>query len=100
MNVGFDNWEPSIKHDGQEIEKSFDKFREEVTILAGYYYSVHSIYGTVTLKARSISFANMEEYEFERLYNATINVILKQVYNSQLSREALDNIVNQVMSFT
>ena len=99
MNVGFDNWEPPPYHD-QDVEKNFDNFREEDTKLAGYSYAVFNLDGTFRLKARSISFANMEEYEFERLYNATINVILKQVYNSQLSREALDNIVNQVMSFT
>ena len=99
MNIAFDNWE-TPPYQGRDVEKNFENFREKVTILAGYSYTVWNLDGTFQEKAKSISFANMEEEEFTKLYNATINVILKQVYNSKLEREELDNIVNQVMSFT
>jgi len=55
---------------------------------------------SVRVEADSISFANMTEEIFAELYNQSINVLLKRVYKSELSKEELDNTVNQYLSFT
>jgi len=92
LNVGFDNCDvPGM---------IFDRFRKDVTILAGYHHTVVRLDKSVRVEADSISFAKMEEDDFEKLYNQTINVLLKHVYNLEMSKEELDNIVNQYMSFT
>lgn len=92
LNVGFDNC------DVEGI--TFERFRKDVTILAGYYHTVVRLDKSVRVEADSISFASMEESDFEKLYNQVINVLLKHVYNSEMSKEELDNIVNQYLSFT
>ena len=101
LNVGFDNWNPGrITSEHGKPEKNFDRFRKDVTILAGFYHIVIRLDGSVRVEADSISFANMEEEEFEELFNKTINVLLKHVYDSNMTEEALNNVVNAYLSFT
>lgn len=100
LNVGFENWNPGEVDSRYGVpEKNFDRFRRDVTILAGFYHTVVRLNGEVRIEAKSISFANMEEDEFEKLYNQTINVLLKHVYGEGMRREELDNIVNTYLSF-
>ena len=51
------------------------------------------------LKARSISFANMEQPEFEELYSAVADVLLEHVLSNYANRAQLDEVVNKVMGF-
>lgn len=99
LNFAFSHIEyGDIEYEGVKVEPNFDRFREDLTIMAGYYKPVFSLSGEVTPRAKSISFANMQQDEFERLYNASINVILKHVLK-HYDREALDGAVNQLMSY-
>jgi hypothetical protein len=101
LNVGFENWNPQALDTKHGVpEKNFEQFREDTIILAGYYYVTVRMDGSTRVRAKSISFANMEEEEFEKLYSATINVFLKHIYDNTMTREKIDYIVNQVMSFT
>lgn len=100
LNVAFDNWEPGEINSKYGVpEKNFERFREDTTILAGYYHVVIRLDGSTRIVADSISFANMEEETFTKLYSATIDVLLKHVYKSKLSEAELQNIVDQYMSF-
>ena len=100
LKVGFDNWVPAKIDSKYGVpEKNFERFRADIIILCGYYEVVVRLNGDVRIEARSVSFAKMEEEEFTELYNKTINVLLKHVYNSNMTAEALDNIVNACMSF-
>ena len=80
-------------------EKNFERFRADVIILCGYYDNVVRLDGSVRIEPRSVSFANMTEETFSELYNKTINVLLKHVYDSNMTAEALDNVVDAYMSF-
>lgn len=102
LRVGFDAWEPDrvrYSYKGREIAKNFDKFREDITILAGYYDQVFNIKGEMSLKAKSISFSNMEEGEFARLYDAVADVLLAQVCTRYRDREELDQVVDRIVGF-
>lgn len=83
VGVGFDAWEPPVAQEGpfaglQPI-KSFDRFRKDLTIQAGYYEVFGTISGEARVEARSISFERMSQDEFERLYSATIDALLRLV---------------------
>jgi len=100
LNLGFDAWEPAQKeYRGKAVEKNFDQFRNDVTILAGYYDMTYTLKGDVRLTAKSISFAKMSQDEFEALYNAVINVILSRIL-TRYTKDDLDNVINQVLSFS
>ena len=60
--------------------KSFDTFRNEITIMAGHFEVVASL-GSNSVKKipKSISFGSMSEEEFERFYSDSINAILKAI---------------------
>src|SRR5690348_515816 len=67
LRVGFAN---------QERYTTLEAFREECLILAGWYTTHVHASGSASLHAKSISFESMDELEFERLYQAVIDVIL------------------------
>ena len=102
LNVGFDAWEPPRKHKthkGMPIVKNFEAFREEVTIIAGFYEQTFDLNGRMKLVAKSISFAKMDEVEFEQFYGAVADVILSRVLTSYLGRRELDEVVERVVNF-
>lgn len=67
LNVAFDNWEAPEMVDphtrqhypARKPEKNFERFRKDVTILAGYYHNVVRLDGTVRPTADSVSFGSM-----------------------------------------
>lgn len=102
LGLGFDSWEPDRKrksYKGKAIAKNFEQFREDVTILAGYYEQTFDIKGRMKLKAQSISFANMDDVEFERVYSAVVDVLLREVCKNYKGRDEIDRVVNQMMGF-
>jgi len=99
LAIGFDVWEPPvIEYKGLPSQKNFDRFRKDVTCSAGYYDVVTNLKGEVRLEAKSISFAKMSEEEFEKLYSATVNVLLQKVLKSY-TKDDLERIVSQLISF-
>jgi Protein of unknown function (DUF1367) len=101
LNVGFEHWEPSRKHrthKGKPITKNFERFREDITILAGFYEQTIDLKGRMKLTATSIAFANMTEDEFEGLYNAVAQVLLTQVLTNY-QRNDLDRVVEELIRF-
>ncbi|MGR3303782.1 MAG: DUF1367 family protein [Candidatus Scalindua sp.] len=91
LNLGFDAWEP----DG---EKSFERFRKDIVILTGHYSLVTNIKGESRAEAKSISFGNMSEDEFEEVYSITIDVLIKHVMKNY-TRDDVDSVVNELLGF-
>lgn len=103
MKVGFDHWEPErgrkrLTYKGVPIEKDFDAFRRDITIMAGFFTATYDLEGRVKLEAKSISFAKMEQDTFERLYEAVVRVLLEQVLTNY-HRDDLDRAVAQIERF-
>lgn len=98
-NLAFDAWEPAAKeYKGIPIAKNFDQFREDITILAGFYETRIRLNGEVRFIAKSWSFASMADDEKEKLYSEIINVVLTRILTNY-TREDLDNVVEQVLRF-
>jgi len=100
LNVGYDNWEPGAIDSKYGIpQKNFNRFRADVTILAGFYDITIRLDGSARVEPKSISFASMDEDEFAQLYSATIDVLLKYVYDRNMDAESLDKLVNEYLNF-
>ena len=102
ITVGFGLWQDSgarAEYKGQEILPNLEKYRKDTTIMAGFYHPVLNVRGEMRLEADSISFANMTEETFEKLYSATIDAILKQAHNSKLDEQTLRNWAESIMEF-
>lgn len=100
MQVGFDAWDPGLEatHKGEPVAKHFERFRKDVTIMAGFYEPTFALDGTLELEAKSIAFANMDDAEFERVYSAVADVLLAKVLRNY-TREDLDAQVERVLRF-
>jgi hypothetical protein len=93
----------TIEFRGQKVLPEFERFRKDVTIMAGFYYPVVNLKGEVRIEAESLKWASMSEERFDKLYDATIAVLLAKVFNGKVCREwseaELRSVVEQIESF-
>lgn len=100
LNLAFDAWEPAVtEFKGEPIKKNFDRFRNDITVLAGYYEATVNMRGEVRMVAKSISFGNMDQSEFDSLYSSCIDVILQRILTNY-TRDDLDEVIERVLRFT
>lgn len=90
VNYAFENWD-TPEGDG---EKNIDRFRDELVIMAGFYTKVWTIDGELRLIPKSVSFASMEQAEFDALYSKTLDVLLAKILPSHT-----ENDINQLLGF-
>lgn len=86
------------EHKGLQVLPSFDEFRKDVTILAGYYEATYKYDGSVRLRARSLAWAGMNEEEFAKLYSATIDAILQKILPG-MDRDDLEQAVEMTLAY-
>jgi len=103
FKLAFDVWEPMtpLEYKGLPVAKDFERFRKDITILAGFYKSVYNVRGEVRLEAESLSFAAMGEERFEAVYRAVLTVVWNRVLRSAgyASPEDVEDVVNELMRF-
>lgn len=74
--------------------KQFEVFRNNLTVMAGFYEEFHTIAGDVRIEAKSLAYDKMEPEEFEQCYNAQINAAMRNLFRPEDT-----HIYNQLMSF-
>ena len=100
LDVAFDAWEPpEQEYKGMRVQKNRERFRKDLVIAAGFYDVVANIKGEVRAEAKSISFANMDDIEFEKVYSKIVDVVLQTIL-TRYTREDLDRVIEQVLGFT
>lgn len=101
LNIGYEYWNPpEADWRGFKAVKNFDVFREQVTILAGFREVTYNLDGSVKVKAKSISFASMDDLEFEEVYSKVLDVIWNKIMSTVFDdKRAFENAVNQLMNF-
>jgi len=103
LRLAFDMWEPvgDREINGIPVRKDFERFREDITILAGYYDASYGLDGTVKLRAKSISFANCDQDEFESVYNAVLDVVWDKILKQAKfeSKEEVERVVCQLLEY-
>jgi len=83
LRMGFQN---------QDKIKTEKEYRFLMTLKAGYFTIILTDKGKVFMP-ESISFASMDEIEFEKLYNATINVLCVELNTS------VESIMQELVNF-
>lgn len=102
FQLAFDAWDaPALEYRGQQVAKNFDRFRRDLTILAGHYEAVTNLRGEVRLEAKSLSFANMDEDEFAEVYRGILNVVWERVLRDRgyASAGEVDRVVDELLRF-
>lgn len=99
LNLAFDHWEPTeATYKGQVVGKNFDQFRNDITVLAGHYEMAVNLRGETRLTAKSISFANMGQDEFDSLYSSVVSVVLARILTNY-TQDQLDAVMDQLLGF-
>ena len=105
LRFGFDYWEPSeqaepVMFRGHVVEKDFERFRGDITILCGFYRPVWNAKGEMRIEPLSIAFDEMEPEDFARLYSTAIGVLMRQVMSSKgFTEETLRRAVDELSRF-
>lgn len=103
FKLAFDSWEPETpqSYKGEAVSKDFDRFRKDMTILAGFYRAVYNARGEVRLEAESLSFANMDEGRFEKVFRAVLTVVWNRVLrNFGYETEGdVERVIEELMRF-
>jgi hypothetical protein len=99
FNLAFEAWEPDTKeYNGEKVSKNFDQFRNDITVLAGFYEASVNFKNEVRLTAKSLNFSAMEQDEREKLYSAVLDVVLQRVL-TRYTKDDLENVINQLLGF-
>lgn len=101
LNLAFEYWEPGIVSSKYGIPiKSFEQFRHDLIILAGYYHTEIRLNGSVRVVPDSISFSNMEQDTFEKLYQNVLTVIMDKIpVLDKMTEDEINDLVNKVIAF-
>lgn len=80
--------------------KSFEAYREWVTIQAGYYTEHVYPDGSRNRRAKSISFAKMDDLEFQQFYKSTLNVLWNWILFRKFSSPSeVENVAAQLLEY-
>jgi hypothetical protein len=104
FKLAFDAWEPEgeeNEYKGQPIAKDFDRFRKDITILAGFFHPVFNVRGETRLEAESLSFGSMSESRFGEVFKAVLNVVWERVLKRQVYQDEahVERIIEELLRF-
>lgn len=102
VTVGFEMWQElgvRAEFKGEEVRPNIERFRKDVTILAGHFHPVVNLRGELRLEADSIAFDGMAEETFEALYNETLAVLVHKVMRGKVTEEKLREMAEQIEAF-
>ena len=68
--------------------------RKQLALATGHYDEIIDLDGVINKQAKSISFKNMQQDEFEQLYSATIDAILKYILPHISQRDFEKHLLN------
>lgn len=99
LDIAYDAWEPTEPtYLGKIVAKNKEQFREDITILAGFFKTNIRLNGEIRLTAKSWAFESMDDIEKDKLYNSIINVVLSRIL-TKYTRADLDAVVESVLRF-
>jgi hypothetical protein len=79
-----------LVYQNQEAYSNKDDLREDLTIDAGFYRTTTNLAGDTIKKAQSISFAQMDEIQFNEFYNRFIDSVVRWLKIDK--QDLIDNI--------
>ena len=90
----FAHWNGGLVHEFCSEKEQFERFRKDLTILAGFYFTTVRLDGSTRVEAKSLSFSSMDEEEFQECASALINAAMRHIFTW-----SNDSIDNQLRSF-
>lgn len=86
----------NLVYENQERYQTFEAFRHEVVMRAGFFEEHVHLTGRVSYVAKSLAYDKMDDLEFSELYDKCC-VVLLQHFMPETSREELEQAVLEYM---
>lgn len=84
----------SLTEEQRKNMRSKDTFREQLLIVSGFSEPLYDINGEKFMeRAKSISFAKMDELAFDTVYNRVLDTILTILVGNGVSEDEFNNIL-------
>ena len=80
FNFCFEHWSGDQDFRNLDMIAQFNRFRNQLTVLAGYRTELYNINGDLRVEAQSISYSGMDQENFEQFYHALVNAALKHIF--------------------
>ena len=74
----FEHWVSDKEYMSDKGQR--DCFRRNLTVIAGYYDTYHTIKGETRIEAKSLSYASMTPEDFEECYKALIAAAIRTIF--------------------
>ena len=78
FNFCFEHWVSDKEYMSDKGQR--DCFRRNLTVIAGYYDTYHTIKGETRIEAKSLSYASMTPEDFEECYKALIAAAIRTIF--------------------
>jgi hypothetical protein len=82
----------NMVYENQELFDNIEDLRSELTIKAGFFSIYHGLDGNIKKKANSISFSEMDGFQFQELYERTKDVIC---IHFRFTKESIEQNIHQ-----
>jgi len=103
-NYAYEMWQPAAIDTKWGVpEKTFQGFRDNLTVLAGFYKVVFNLDGTFRPVPESWSFGNWDHARREQFYQAALTVIVEKIFPDFSGAEIEETAArhwNQLMGYT
>lgn len=88
----------NLVFENQDKYDSIEALRKELVMRAGWFEEHHHVTGKISYSAKSISFASMDQIEFERLFSRVIDVAI-EYFIEGATHEELEAAAMEVINF-
>lgn len=102
VGLAFEIWAEGcqeLEYEGMPVLPDKERFRKDLTIMAGFFRPVWDVKGRLRVEAESLNWSKMSEDRFNSLYQATITAIVEKIipnrgYDEKRLREWVDRVLS------
>lgn len=100
LKFAFQYWDPPALSNGIVPRPNFERFRKQITIMAGFYRERYHPDGSVTVEAQSTAVGEMSAEDFAVLYRETNQILIDRVLAAKgFTQEQIDRAVDQLLRY-
>ena len=100
LRFAFDFYEPAALPNGIVPLPNFNRFRKELTIMAGYYTQKYTPEGSVFVDAQSTAVGEMSAEDFADLYRKTNQLLIDRVLAAKgFDQATVDRAVDALLRY-
>lgn len=101
FRLAFETWAEQKRDEREETAVAFERFREWLLILAGHSDEFFFPDGSMQVRARSISFEDCDEMEFNDIYSRVLDVCWQRIFRwaRYRDKQEVERTVNHLVAF-